>query len=230
MASYDELPAPPVDTHFMMTQPNAAFLAGIVQAGGVERVLEFGSGYSTLVLASALAQRGGGSVTTVEQSPEWSRATLARAADVPGADVQQLPGALRMAATPAGFVRVYGGLDPALRDRGPYDLVVVDAPHWREGREGALHAALPHLRPDARIVLDDAGRTIEQWVLRRWLAACPNLRLELYEHHVPHHSIAVLRFAGPAKLVGSTRLVLDSLLLAALLAVARLLRPTPWPR
>jgi hypothetical protein len=135
-----------------------------------------------------------------------------------------------MAATPAGLVRVYAGLDSALRDRGPYDLVVIDAPRWRDGREGALHAALPHLRPDARIVLDDAGRAAEKWVLRRWLAACPSLRLELYEPHGPHHGVAVLRLAGRAQLARSTRLVLDSLLLAALLAAARLLKPTPWQR
>lgn len=222
----DGLPDPPTDhSGFVMARSHAAFLAGLVRDGGVERVLEFGTGYSTLVLASALAERGGGAVTTVEQSPAWCEATLARAQTVPDADVRQVTGAVRMAATRAGWVRVYAELDRAVRDRGPYDLVVVDAPYWRHGREGALQAALPHMRPGARLVFDDAGRPADRWALKRLLAACPGLQLELYDEHTVPGGVAVMRLAGSPDLAWSVRVMLDSVVLAGLLAVARVTGP-----
>ena len=228
----DALPPRPVDrSGFVITSSHAAFLSRLVRAPCVERVLEFGAGYSTWVIACALGGRRGGSLTTVENSPEWCEAVLARAREVPSVDVRQVPGTMRLRLTPAGLVRAFPRLGPALGERGPFDLVFVDGPFWREGREGALHAALPHLRPGALIVLDDAGRPNERWVLERWLAACPGLRVELYDPDSAGKGIAVLRLEGSGEVAGTPGVVADSILLAAVLAVARaLVRGRRWPR
>jgi len=225
------LPSRPVDRcGFVVTPAHAAFLSRLVRADRVERVLEFGAGYSTWVIACALGELGGGTLTTVENSPEWCESMLARAREVPGVAVRQVPGAMRLRWTAAGLVRTFPRLGPALGERGPFDLVFVDGPFWREGREGALHAALPHLRPGARIVLDDAGRPNERWVLERWLAACPGLRVELFDPDSAGKGIAVLRLEGSGEVGGTPGAVADSLLLAAVLAAARLLVRGPrWP-
>lgn len=223
-----ELPPRPSDRYgFAVTQQHAAFLGRLVAAGGVERVLEFGAGYSTWVLAQALAERGGGRLTTVEDAPRWCSEVLEQASLLPGVDVCQVSGPMRLRPTAAGLVRLYAGLDAGVAAGGPYDLVFIDGPFWREGREGVLHLALPHLRPGARIVLDDAGRPNERWVLDRWLRTCEGLDLELYDEHSAGKGIAVLRAAGPVRLTGSPGAVADSVLLAALLAVARHLWRTP---
>jgi predicted O-methyltransferase YrrM len=227
-ADAEPLPERPRDGGiFLLAPTQAALLARIVRAGDVERILEFGTGYSTVVLASALAEVGGGSVTTVEDAPAWCEGTFARAEGTPGVEVRQLSAVMRTVLTRSGWARVYVGLERELVSSGPYDLVLVDGPFWRRGREGTLSSFAPHLRPGARIVLDDVARPFDRWVLSRWLAVFTGLELELYAPDAGHHGVAVLRTTGALKPRRSLRLLLDSLLLASLLAIARVAKPPP---
>ena len=145
------------------------------------RIVELGSGISTVLLARLLAQVSAGGdrrLAAVEHDARWRRwvvGQLAREAigdhiAVLDAPLQPRPAAgssawYEEAAVDAGLDSVMGG--------DLIDLLVVDGPPaFADGLGLARHPALPVLRarlaPDATVVLDDVERSGEQEVLRRW--------------------------------------------------------------
>ena len=120
---------------------NAQFLALLVKSIGARRVLEVGTsnGYSTLWLARALGETGGGEVVGIEF--DAGRAALAR-------ENYRRAGLEQNITLLEGDART---LIPA--QAGPFDFVFLDAekPQYAD----YLRAALPLVRPGGLIVGDD---------------------------------------------------------------------------
>ena len=144
------------------------------------RVVELGSGLSTVLLARLLAQRARRStLVAVEHDARWAqwvREQLER--EGIGAHVMVIDAPLTARADDAGGLPWYDeaavadGLDRALGAE-PIDLLVVDGPPAYAaghglGRYPALPVLRPRLAPGATVVLDDVERRGEQDVLRRW--------------------------------------------------------------
>ena len=168
--------------------PAAMHPAGIIAIGreiiahGRRRIVELGSGISTVLLARLLhgtRPDGDWRLAAVEHDAVWvgrvteeleherigNRITVVHAPLVPHPlaldDLLWYEGA-----------EVIAGLDGAL-DGEPIDLLVVDGPPaYAPGSGLARYPALPVLRtrmaPDGTVVLDDVDRPGEQDVLRRW--------------------------------------------------------------
>lgn len=140
------------------------------------RILEMGSGVSTLLLAAVLREQGKGRVIAVEHHPAWAAMMsrllvakgLAQYASVLVAELE--PTSLSMDGSPWYSVDVLG----PLRDQ-EHDLLLVDGPPAGEGRSMSRGPALPFfesaLTPDALVVLDDIDRSGELAVLERWEAS-----------------------------------------------------------
>ena len=145
------------------------------------RIVELGSGISTVLLARLLAQEA--PVATAGW-PQWS--TTPDGDDGSSASWPARPSVTtsrsstrRLQPRPAAGAapgttkpRSTAGLDAAMGG-DLIDLLVVDGPPaFADGLGLARHPALPVLRdrlaPDATVVLDDVERPGEQEVLRRW--------------------------------------------------------------
>ena len=149
---------------------------------GRRRVVEFGTGVSTILLSRLLTQRhpqGDFSLVGVEHDPDWAAwVTEQLDREGIGRGVVVIHAPLLPHALAAPGLRWYdvdavmAGLDRGLRgDR--IDLLLVDGPPaYRDGHGLARYPALPVLRdrlaPGASVVLDDAERPGEREVLRRW--------------------------------------------------------------
>ena len=139
---------------------------------GRTRVVECGSGASTVVLARLLRERGAGSVVAVEHDGAWAALVtdLLRREGLGGvARVLHAP----LEGEPPWYAR--GPLD-ALPDE--VDLLVVDGPPAHaagdeHGRAPALGFFESRLVPGAAVVLDDLQRPGEREVLARWTADTP---------------------------------------------------------
>lgn len=141
------------------------------------RVVELGSGISTVLLARLLGQRPPGfRLVAVEHDEHWTRWVREQLdREGTGADVVVLHAPL--AAHPSGLewydeTILRQGLDRALGGDA-IDLLLVDGPPaYADGQGMARYPALPglldRLAPGATVVLDDAERPGEQEVLRRW--------------------------------------------------------------
>lgn len=147
--------------------------------GDRRRVLELGSGASTLLLARLLAQRGG-TLEAVEHDERWAAWVTAQLARE---SLDAIAGVTHAALEPSphatGDLHWYAA-DPvaSVLDRGPFDLLIVDGPPAHEqgqelARFPALGAVTDALTPDAVVILDDIVRPGERAVLDRWEAETP---------------------------------------------------------
>lgn len=127
----------------------SAFLAGRPDA----RVLEWGSGASTLWLA-----RRAGEVTAIEHDPGWA-ADVESLAPAHVTVLVELPEPSSAPAVPSAkpgfdgldFSRYVARIDDV---GGPFDLIVIDG----RAREACLEKALAHLAPGGLIVFDNVDR------------------------------------------------------------------------
>jgi predicted O-methyltransferase YrrM len=148
-------------------------LVGLVEHFRPASVLEFGAGRSSLVLAHALQQNGGGRLTSIEHQPRYSKPEWEGVARYSDVDARLVVAPLKLRMTRHGPLYVYDGIAPALTSRGPFDLVLVDAPPGEFGRDWPFYAAAPFLSAGALVMLDDVERAQEQTTLRRWARALP---------------------------------------------------------
>ena len=138
-------------------------------------MVECSSGISTLVLARCAQRNGFGKVLSLEHEPHYAEQTrkeLARHGLSAWAEVIDAP----------LHPHRLGGEDwPWYRARLPVaeiDLLVIDGPP-QATREMARYPAgpllFPRLSADATVFLDDAARSGEQAILRRWQSEFPHL-------------------------------------------------------
>jgi hypothetical protein len=171
-------------------------LAGLVEAGRRRNVVELGAGWSSRVLARTLSLAGGGRLTSVDQSAEWSREAWDAVVMTPAVDARLVVAAPQVRVCREGIYNVYAASLPELKARGPYDMVFIDGPQWYYGRDGGLPLVYDLLQPGALILLDDAGRPQERWALRRWLQTFPGLELLAYHSQFGRKGVALLRHTG----------------------------------
>jgi predicted O-methyltransferase YrrM len=138
-------------------------------------VVEFGTGASTLVIARAMQQAGGGALISFEQHSDFVEATRRWLADHGlKADLRSAP--LR---------RSPGGWPGLWYDHGPLpngiDLMLIDGPPWTVHplTRGAAESLFNRVAPGGTVMLDDAARPGERLVARRWRKLHPDFAFEL---------------------------------------------------
>ena len=133
-------------------------------------VVEFGAGASTLVLARALKQAGGGRLISFDQHADFIDATRNWLADYGlKADLH----AVALRPSPGGWPGLW-------YDHGPLpdgiELMLIDGPPWaiHPFTRGAAASLFGHIAPGGTVMLDDAARPGERIVARRWRKAHPD--------------------------------------------------------
>lgn len=149
------------------------FVAAFARSLGARRVLEFGSGFSTLMLARELAALEGNYLLSIDDSRRYSEAAR-EAFDGSGCQAKV---EFRVAPLKPKF---YGprlllsySLPPGLLEAmGPFDLVLIDTPHHNFGREAVFYDAFRAVSPGGYVVMDDANHEAEKDLyVRNWRAA-----------------------------------------------------------
>jgi predicted O-methyltransferase YrrM len=159
-----------------MTPAGLAAVCAEVAGRQRRRIVECGSGFSTLVLARLLHTRGG-RLVSLEHDQTWATrvrsqlaaAGLAEIAHVALAPLEPHP--LARDGLPWYARRALRSLPRRI------DLLLVDGPPAFEpeielSRYPALPALADRLTPDATVVLDDIDRRGEQRILEAWQRDC----------------------------------------------------------
>lgn len=163
---------------------NALFVVQQIYLRRPKRVLEFGSGASTVLIARALRQLDvQGRLTSLDHLDGWYQRTRdqLRATGLEEvARVHHSPLERR-----AGLEVPWYDVSALPEDDAPYDLVLVDGPEGGSGeplaRLGGFLSVRERLAPGAVILLDDGLRRGEREIVRRWQQAEPNLRTSFHK-------------------------------------------------
>ena len=142
------------------------------------RIVELGSGISSIVIGRLLAQRGG-KLTAVEHDPDWAalvrrqveRERLQDFVDVVVSSLEPHPASWSGA---PWYSRDSIALLP-----GDIGLLLIDGPPgYGEGMTHSRYPALPaladRLAADALVFLDDADREPEREIIARWAEEVPD--------------------------------------------------------
>ncbi len=142
-----------------------------------QRVVEFGCGASSLIIAKALEKAGGGHLTSYDQHAEF----VAQTSDwLKGhgldAHIRHAP----LAPAPGGWPGLFydtGAIEPGV------DLMLIDGPPWtiHPMTRGAAETLFSCLAPGATILLDDASRPGERLIARKWKAMHPDIAFHLWK-------------------------------------------------
>ncbi|WP_166905773.1 O-methyltransferase [Mycobacterium sp. DL440] len=129
------------DVYMSVSEAGGQLLYLLARATGARNVVEYGTsfGVSTLYLASAVRDNGGGTVVGTELQPEKAAAAQRNFTDAGLADVIDL--------------RVGDARETLADVAGPVDLVLLDG--WPELALPVLKVLEPHLRPGTLILVDD---------------------------------------------------------------------------
>jgi hypothetical protein len=141
---------------------------------GPRRVVECGCGRSTVVIARALRELGGGELHSLEHHPAWAqlcRAQLAAEGLSGIATVIEAPLSPHPQAQPG--CAWYAGWALAQLPESGVELLLVDGPPagepaFERSRYPALPALAERLAAGAIVIIDDVGREGERWVVDRW--------------------------------------------------------------
>lgn len=185
---------------YSMRFVNLLRIIDMLDQGPLTRVVELGSGISTLCIAAWMKRNTRGKITSFDHDAEWAEVTrrqihqagLEAFAEVVVAPLREWNG--------DGRRRKWYGLESYLSDLKPVDLLIVDGPPNRTDSRGmarlpALYVFAEYLNEDAIVVLDDAQRPSEQAVIEAWCGAFPRFIPRSYSSAT---GMCVLRQASPA--------------------------------
>lgn len=171
------LAAHPPKSSYSVSDATMAVAVEAVLRGLASNVLEIGAGRSSIILAQAMAEAGGGALTSIESAPQFCEEEWSLVRDLDNVDGRLLVAPVTLRARSTGLHYWFDLGRDALASRAPFDLVLVDAPHQSFGREASLHLAFPHLKAPALVILDDACRSGERRAVDHWLRCYPELSL-----------------------------------------------------
>ena len=156
-----------------MDQCSCRFLAAFIRAIGARKVLEFGSGFSSLMIAREIGALEGNYLLSIDNSPR--RSSMAReSCEISGsqARVEFRVAGLRPKVYGSRLLLSYDLPRGLLEALGPFDLALIGAPPYDYGREAVFYDSFPAISPGGYIILDDANREdMEKANVRNWQAA-----------------------------------------------------------
>lgn len=160
------------DPIFSIDEESLRVLIALLAKFRPSRVLEFGSGLSTLVISRLRRALGIAAFTSIDHWETWQHKVAHSLGEESRVEFVHLP----IAPTSHGGLSgsFYQGILERCATRAPFDVVYIDGP-TEVGGTGECNRAMAGsvfrrlLRPGAMIVLDDALRETEQQAAALWL-------------------------------------------------------------
>jgi len=156
----------------------------LVESLDARRVLELGSGISTLMIANDFRRRGAGHVLSLDDDARWAAQTTAKL------KAEKLDAFAEVRVAPLVDVEAGGRRSKwydlsTLDTEARFDLIVVDGPPAWQGdslaRLPALYLLRRHLSETGVLVLDDAARSGETAIARQWQRDFPDLHCRMVQ-------------------------------------------------
>jgi len=157
-----------------LSPDSCKFLGYLVGSLRVKNILEFGSGYSSSIIAHELQNTDKGFLHSIDNSTNWSMKAKNFALE------NQLSHKiafhvfrLSLKAYPR-IAYIFYDIDDRFYDACPiYDLVVIDGPSHAVGRDGALYEIFPKVKVGGYFLVDDSRADHMRTVIKKWSLSFP---------------------------------------------------------
>jgi predicted O-methyltransferase YrrM len=155
----------------------------VIRRRPIERILEIGSGSTSIYISAFLRYRGRGKLICLEENISWanlvqSEINLFLLERVEEVIVKVIHSPLEY--YPSLDTRYYN-LDSAnLDEEGPFDLLIIDGPGDLKLRWPAFSLIRKHLSPSATIILDDGDTDFIRSIVQTWKNQDQSLQTRYY--------------------------------------------------
>ena len=202
------------------------YLGTFVQYFAFDNILEFGSGYSSLIIANELRNIGHGAFNSIDSSTFWSKKAELLATQYCLSSFVQFH-VFALVFKYGRYPNIFFNISKAFYRQHPLlDLVIVDAPPHFIGRDGALHEILNHVRLGGFVFADDAASDHMRATLKKWELHYPrSIRIERLN---VGNGIAIIQKVDIIS--GEPRLSIKSALIESLRAFRNFVRLKQWTR
>ncbi len=151
-----------------LSNDSCRFLGSLIKEIQPLNVLEFGSGFSSLVIAQELENQSSGTLISLDNSVYWSRKMK-----------NYMPRRLEERITLCAFrltIRIYYNkllifydIPKTFYKKHPlFDFVLIDGPHHDVGREAAIYESFEKVRKGGIFFVDDSNSDHMQKTIRKW--------------------------------------------------------------
>ncbi len=176
-----------------LNEDSCKFLGTIVRTLKLKHVLEFGSGYSSSIVAFELEQKNNGFIESIDNSKYWSTQAACLASEF------LLTHRIRFHVFPLCFRKhksyasIFYKIDKHFYESKPlYDLVIVDAPHHDLARDGALYEMIDKVNVGALFFVDDSNAGHMQGTIKRWKQSFPR-SISIREFNAIGNGITIIK-------------------------------------
>ena len=157
-----------------LNQESCKFLGHLVSTLRVENTLEFGSGYSSTIIAHELQKINSGFLHSIDNSTNWSmKANNFALENQLSRKISFHVFKLSLKFYPK-IAYIFYDIDDRFYDLCHiYDLVVIDGPSQDVGREGALYEIFSKVKVGGYLFVDDSRADHMRTVIKRWSLSFP---------------------------------------------------------
>lgn len=152
-----------------MEEDACRFIGRLCEELKPKRILEFGSGLSTLILAHEVSKGNIEKIYSVDHLKDFSGHPREIIKEKKAAvEFRHFP--IRLKSYEGKLFQFYSVPEDFLESIAPLDLVIIDGPpYYYNSREAALYAVYHYMSPKGMVLLDDANRhNRETLYLERW--------------------------------------------------------------
>jgi len=165
-----------------VSEAMAQYVFRLILALKPRSVLEFGAGWSSIVIARALSRvNQDGRLTSLDDTDRFCETPWKEVRRLQNIDPVLSISDLRLHVGFEGLSYGYAGITQLAARRGPFDFVFIDAPPGGYGRYGTVFSIKEHLAPGAVIVLDDAARPREISAVKKWTRLLAGLECQVHD-------------------------------------------------
>jgi len=149
----------PSEDKGILDQAGCCFLAALIRTTNAKKVLEYGSGFSSLMIAREIENKTGAFLYSVDSSEKYSKTGK----DIVSASCSRIRFVFRQAKVRPHFYNRrlllgYGLKPKELKKRGHFDLASIDLPAYNRCIcESAAYEAFSVLKPGGFIVIGNAN-------------------------------------------------------------------------
>ncbi|NVJ86816.1 MAG: hypothetical protein HWE15_10960 [Algoriphagus sp.] len=200
-------------------KPVAEAIIALVKEKKINRVVEIGAGFSTIVFHFTMPKVSPNyEVFSIEENVNWFKIPSELKELVDRDSMGFYTGRIRFV---FGIFGIHASYQVSEKKKLKYgvELVFVDGPQYYYGREGALDDIYDKLKVGCLIVMDDAERYTEQCVIYKWLKVYKGLELIYFKERFGDKGLAILEVKMPLK----RKFSLDTFLLGSMQGIKRLL-------